>query len=161
MYTEFDSDPSKNKQVVAANKNTFTVTGGQFKGQTFTVNLKDTAYRTEDKGITVEYALSYWTVTSSSSRVKPLTVEHRERWIPDRMDIREFPGKEAYARDPKGKESVYYVRPEEGSFEGMLRRNQSKDCRYVNNSRELRTENCSEVQALVASRLVTECGRDK
>ena len=56
------------------------------------------------------------------------------------------------ARDPKGNESVYFSREKQ-----TLRRNTSKRCQYVNGITTLTTEACSEVQALIASHLVTKC----
>ena len=61
-------------------------------------------------------------------------------------------GDESFSRDPKGSESVYYSREQE-----TMRRNTSKRCHYVGRAPILSSENCSEVQALIASRLVTKC----
>ena len=87
-----------------------------------------------------------------ASDQKKISIEHHENWVFERVKVQDFPGDESFSRDPKGSESVYFSRENH-----TLRRNTSKRCRYVNNVKILTSEACSEVQALIASRLVTKC----
>jgi TPR repeat protein len=146
VWTLEIDDPSRNKQVVVAKKGVFSVLDGEHEGKTFTATHKITNYKEE--GI-VRVAQSYWDVVSDG---KKLNVEHHENWVFERVKVQDFPGDESFSRDPKGNESVYFSRENQ-----TLRRNTSKRCKYVNGITILTTEACSEVQALIGSRLVTKC----
>lgn len=146
VWTLNQNDPAKNQKVVLANKDIFTVLEGEYQFQEFTASHKNTNYKEE--GV-VKVAQSYWDLVSDK---KKITVEHHENWVFERVTVQEFPGDESFSRDPKGSESVYFSRENQ-----TLRRNTSKRCRYVNDVKILTTEACSEVQALIASRLVTKC----
>ena len=146
VWTLDTVDPSKNKKVVLAKKGVFSVLEGAFEGKTFTATHKETNYKEEE---IVRVAQSYWDVVSEG---KKLNVEHHENWVFERVKVQDFPGDESFSRDPKGSESVYFSREKQ-----TLRRNTSKRCQYVNGITTLTTEACSEVQALIASHLVTKC----
>ena len=146
VWTFFEDNPDKNIQVVQVNKNQFSVLDGEYKDQVFTVEHQNTTY---SEGGQVKVAQSMWEAKSDK---KTFAVEHHENWAYKRVKASQFPGDESFSRDPKGSESVYYSREQE-----TMRRNTSKRCHYVGRTPILSSENCSEVQALIASRLVTKC----
>ena len=146
VWTMNQDDPSKNKKVVLANKDIFTVLDGPNKLQEFTAEHKTTDFKEE--GV-VRVAQSYWDLISSETKI---SVEHHENWVFERVKVQDFPGDESFSRDPKGSESVYFSRENQ-----TLRRNTSKRCKYTGGVQMLTTEYCSEIQALIASRLVTKC----
>lgn len=146
VWTMHEDNPDNNMEVVKVNKNNFSVLTGEFEGQVFTASHQDTNYQESGP---IKVAQSFWEVRSDK---KTLNVEHHENWAHTRVKATQFPGDESFSRDPKGNESVYYSRSNE-----TMKRNVSKRCRYVDSAKILTAEHCSEVQALIASRLVTKC----
>ena len=63
-----------------------------------------------------------------------------------------FPGEESFSRDPKGSASLLYSREQE-----TVRRNQESRCTFVDSYPMLTSEQCSEVQALLAAQVVSTC----
>ena len=148
VWTMYEDNPDKNKEIVKVNKDKFTVLEGDYKGLVFTMKHQTTTYKEANQ---VRVAQSFWDATSDKDD-KALVIEHHENWAFTRVKATQFPGDESFSRDPKGTESVYFSRENE-----TLRRNTSKKCSYVDNAKMLTSEHCTEVQALLASRLVTEC----
>jgi len=146
VWTYYEDRPDKNAQVVRVNKNQFSVMGGEYKDQIFTVSHQTTTYSENGP---IKVAQSMWEAKSDQ---KTFAVEHHENWAYKRVKASQFPGDESFSRDPKGSESVYYSRENE-----TMRRNTAKRCKYVDGAKILTGEHCSEVQALIASRLVTKC----
>ena len=146
VWTLYEDNPDKNVEVVRVNKNQFTVLDGEYKDQVFSVEHQTTTYSENGP---IKVAQSMWEAKSDK---KTFAVEHHENWAYKRVKASQFPGDESFSRDPKGSESVYFSREQE-----TMRRNTSKRCHYVGRAPILSSENCSEVQALVASRLVTKC----
>ena len=63
-----------------------------------------------------------------------------------------FPGDESFSKDVRGASSLLYSREDE-----TVRRNQSGRCEFVDQYAMLTSEQCSEVQALLAANLVSTC----
>jgi TPR repeat protein len=79
-------------------------------------------------------------------------VEHYEAWsVSD--GIADFPGPDSYAKDQDGINSLAYSRDDGG----LRRLHTGGHCRFDGGTPTLITENCSEIQALLAASLVTTC----
>ena len=94
-------------------------------------------------------AASPW--ESRPDRYWELAVQHYEAWTV-RDGISAFPGPESYALDRDGTSTLAYQRDT-----GSIRRVSAGACRFAVPQQTLQTENCSELQALLAATLVTTC----
>ena len=146
VWTMHEDNPDNNREVVRVDRDRFTVLAGDYEGQTFSLSHQTTDYKKDER---TQVAQSFWEAKSDSTT---LNIEHHENWAYTMVKATQFPGDESFSRDPKGNESVYFSRKNE-----TLRRNTAKKCKYVDNAKLLTSEHCSEVQALVASRLVSKC----
>jgi TPR repeat protein len=77
-------------------------------------------------------------------------VELYETWD-SRLSVDTFPGEHSYAIDQDGENTISYSRED-----GSVRRLQEGRCQFLD-SAVLQTENCSEIQALLAATLLTTC----
>jgi uncharacterized protein len=157
VITFHENNPELNNVVINVNKDKFSVIDGKYKGQTFVATLSDTKYPKDEF---VHKAQSFWKVQSDQSQIKD--VEHHENWYYTRKTVQDFPGDESFSLDPKvfGVEQVsaYYSRSNQTvSRDKGLSKGKKKSCHYINDVTTLMTEHCSEVQALIASRILTVC----
>jgi hypothetical protein len=81
-----------------------------------------------------------------------MTIEHHEDWYNTRISVHDFPWNESFSKDPEGRESVFYSRKAE-----TMRRNLGKNCSFPDEVKLLKTEGCSEVQALISAQLLSNC----
>lgn len=80
-----------------------------------------------------------------------IAVQHYEAWsVRDGIDA--FPGPDSYATDRDGTNSLAYDRDT-----GSVRRLTTGACRFEVPQQTLQTENCSELQALLAASILTTC----
>ena len=148
VWTINEAKSDRNRTVVSVKGDQFEVLAGKYKGQTFTAVSKGTKYKKDDKK---KIAQSFWDLVSGNQKIK---IEHHENWnfirYPDPTSS--FPGPESFSRDKYGEKSVYYSREKE-----YLARNVYKHCTFIDKVKMLGSEHCSEVQALIASQLVSKC----
>lgn len=79
------------------------------------------------------------------------SVELYETWTSSES-IDTFPGPDSFAMDQDKQNTVAYSRDD-----GSIRRMQPGACVFLDDTPVLQTEHCSEIQALLAATLVTEC----
>lgn len=144
----FDSqDPEHNAMLVEVQGDRMTIHAGDYAGMSAKVRH---ARNTFEEGRTYT-ASSFWTV-EINEKVIDSELEHHEVWRSDRDDVDAFPGEESFSKDLRGPSSLLYSREAE-----TIRRNQSGRCEFVDQYTMLTTEQCSEVQALLAANLVSTC----
>jgi TPR repeat protein len=142
-------DPSKSKLAVRVSGDTFTVKQGSRKG---TYTPEHTGDELGSEG-TVYTGKSGWKVGEGKGAV---SVKHVERWDTEEDGpLSDFPGNEAWMRDPVGDQRMVFDR-EEGT---VTRTGDVKKprCSFYGGLTELSTDGCSEIQALIAGALASEC----
>ena len=144
----FDSqDPEANKMLVEVQGDRMTIHAGDYAGTSAKIRHVRNGF---EEGRTYT-ARSFWTV-EINEKVVGTEFEHHEVWRSDREDVDAFPGDESFSKDVRGASSLLYSREDE-----TVRRNQSGRCEFVDQYAMLTSEQCSEVQALLAANLVSTC----
>lgn len=146
VWTFSEENAEMNALGVKVNGDVFNVMEGPYKGTIFNATHLRNDF-TQKKSI--QKAHSYWKLEGNGEVVN---VEHHENWNSSRISVQAFPEDESFSLDAKGGESVFFSRSRE-----TLMRNQSKKCIFINDAELLTSEYCSEVQALIASQLLSDC----
>ena len=145
VWLENKERPADNKKYVSVNKTQFVVHAGELQGREFTATKKEVNYL----GTTTRTAQSIWLLQSEELM---LDIEHHENWFHLKTNIRDFPRENSFSRDAKYGKSVYYSRDK-----NTIRRYATTSCGFADHAEVLKAQSCSEIQALIASQLVTQC----
>lgn len=146
VWSQDREDPEKTKQVVLVNKKSFEVMDGPLKGNTVNLAQDPTEYKTVGKK---QQGLSKWRFNNGK---KEVTFKHIEEWDSENEPIDSFPGDSSYSEDRVGGIRLVYSREEQV----VKRAAPNPKCAFPGYL-VLTTEHCSEVQALIAAQLISEC----
>jgi hypothetical protein len=144
----YDSeDPERNRLLVEVQRDLMTLHAGEHAGTALRLSHERSVFEDERTYV----ARSFWSAASADGPIAG-ELEHHEVWRSDRDNVDAFPGEESFSKDVRGPASLLYSREDE-----TVRRNQSGRCTFVDEYAMLTTEQCSEVQALLAANLVSIC----
>jgi len=140
-------EPEGTKLLVEGQGADLVVHAGPQQNQTVRiVHLKN-----EFEGGDTRTARSFWQ-GSVDGQVLPNEIEHHEVWRTTQESADSFPGDESFSLEPSGRASIIYNRLDE-----TLRYGEGTRCEFVDGFPSLVSEHCSELQALAAANLVSNC----
>ncbi len=148
VWSVSQENPDDNRQLATFKKDRIQVLAGPRKGD-YAAGKPTSRY--EQNGM-VRTGISTWTVGEGKNA---LGIEHLEAWNPAEGPVTDFPGANAYSKDPMGDQALVFNRDE---FT-LERKGETKKatCSFPGGVTSLSAENCSEIQALIAGQLLSEC----